>query len=113
MVDRKQLTRDYKATPRPMGVYRVRNAPRQKSLIGLSTDLPSMLNRIRFQLESGLHPDKTLQEDWNELGPAGFSFEILDQLKPKDDPTHDPREDLSVLKESWVERLVASGESLY
>jgi hypothetical protein len=98
-VDRKRLTREYKATPRPMGIYCVHNRAMRKSLVGSSTDLPSMLNRIRFQLENGLYPDKALQADWNSLGPTDFSFAALDHLKPKDEPAYDPREDLSVLRE--------------
>ena len=112
-VDRKQLTRDYKATPRPMGIFRVRNVPVRKSFVGSSADLPSILNRHRFQLENGSHANKALQTDWIALGPAAFVFEILDRLQPKDEPTYDPREDLSVLREIWADKLVASGESLY
>jgi len=112
-VDRKKLTRDYKSTPRPMGVYRVHNVPMRKSLVGSSVAAPSMLNRLRFQLQNGLYKDKALQGDWNQLGPDSFAFEILDRLEPKDDPAYDSREDLSVLLEMWTEKLVASGESLY
>jgi hypothetical protein len=111
--DQKQLIRDYKTTPRPMGVYRVRNVPMRKSLVASSADLASMLNRLRFQLQNGPHKDSALQRDWNELGPTGFAFEVLDYLQPKDEPTYDPREDLSVLKELWTEKLVASGETVY
>ena len=84
-----------------------------KSLIGTSPDVPGMLNRQRFQLESGMHPDKELQKDWNEGGAGAFTFEVLDQLEPKDDPAYDPSEDLAVLKAIWVEKLSASGESFY
>ena len=111
--DRKQLIRDYKAEPRPMGVFRVRNAPMRKSLVASSADLPGILNRQRFELESGIHRDKQLQGDWNELGPTGFAFEVLDRLQPKDDPGYDPREDLNVLRTLWSEKLIASGETLY
>ncbi len=112
-VDRKQLTRDYKTTPRPIGVFRVRNVPMRKSLVGSSVDLPGILNRHRFQLENGSHANKALQSDWNALDPASFVFEILDHLQPKDESNYDPREDLSVLREIWAEKLVAAGESLY
>lgn len=112
-VDRKRLIRDYKTSARPMGVFRVRNVAMRKSLVGTSTDLPSILNRHRFQLENGSHANRALQADWNALGPEGFEFEVLDRLEPRDEPTYDPREDLSVLRTIRVEELVASGESLY
>ncbi len=112
-IDRKARIREYKGTPRPAGVYRVRNTVTGKSLIGPTTDLPGMLNRQRFQLENGSHPDKELQRDWRELGSGAFEFEILDQLKPSDDPAYDPTEDLIVLKTMWIEKLAASGVTLY
>ncbi|MBU1701800.1 MAG: GIY-YIG nuclease family protein [Candidatus Eisenbacteria bacterium] len=112
-IDRKARIREYKETPRPAGVYRVRNSMRGKSLIGSTIDIPSMLNRHRFQLENGLHPDKELLGDWNEIGADAFEFETLDQLEPSDKPAYDPTEDLAVLKSMWIEKLTASGETLY
>jgi hypothetical protein len=35
-MNRKELIRQYKETPRPMGVYRVRNAQSGRSLVGAS-----------------------------------------------------------------------------
>ena len=112
-VDRKALIREYKKTSLPAGVYRVRNTASGKSLVGWSVNLPGILNRRRFQLENGMHPDAELQADWNELGPGAFEFEVLDRLEPKDDPAYDPTDDLGVLWEMWIERLTASGEALY
>jgi hypothetical protein len=112
-IDRKARIREYKETPRPAGIYLVRNTATGKSLVGSTGDLPGMLNRQRFQLENGLHPDRELQKDWNDLGSDAFEFEVLDRLEPKDEPAHDPTEDLRVLKEMWLEKLTASGEPLY
>ena len=112
-IDRKARTRQYKETPRPAGIYRVRNTASRKSLVGSTADLPGMLNRQRFQLENGSHPDRELQSDWNELGPGAFEFEVLDRLEPKTDPVYDPTEDLRVLKEMWLQKLTVSGELLY
>jgi hypothetical protein len=72
-----------------------------------------MLNRQRFQLEHGSHPDRELQRDWDELGSDAFEFEALDRLKPRDEPAYDPTEDLRVLKEMWLEKIVAAGAPLY
>jgi hypothetical protein len=111
--DRRARIREYKETPRPAGVYRVRNTVRKKSLVGSTTDLPGILNRHRFQLKMGSHADRELQADWKELGPDAFAFEELDRLEPKDEPGDDPRADLEVLRDMWIERLAASGESFY
>ncbi len=54
-MDRKALIRQYKETPRPMGVYRIRNTKTSQALIGTSLDVPSMLNRHRAQLGLGAH----------------------------------------------------------
>ncbi len=110
---RKALVREALRTPRPAGVYGIRNAASGKTLLGSSLDLPGILNRQRFQLENGSHPDRELQADWNELGPGGFLFETLDQLKPSDAPDDDLPEDLRVLKAMWLEKLATAGVPLY
>lgn len=112
-IDRKARIREYKETPRPAGIYRVRNIKTGKSLIGSTANLPGMLNRQRFQLENGSHPDKELQRDWDELGPDMFEFDVLDQLESRNEPAYDPTGDLRALKEMWIEKIAASGESLY
>jgi hypothetical protein len=112
-IDRKARIREYKETLAPAGVFRVRNTATGKSLVGSTANLPGTLNRHRFQLEHGSHPSGELQADWNALGPDAFEFEVLDQLKPSDKPDYDGTEDLRVLKELWLEKLMASGELLY
>lgn len=112
-MDRKSMIRDYKDTPRPAGVYRVRNSSSGRSLVGSSPDLPAMFNRIQFQLKMGSYPDQELQKDWNDFGPDAFSFEILDRLEPSSDPGCDTAEDLRVLRQMWLEKLAASGVLFY
>lgn len=111
--DRKALAREYKKAVRPMGVFRVRNVRDAKSLIGVSRDLPAILNRQQAQLRMSSHMVRQLQEDWDALGPENFVFETLDTLKPPDKPGKDPSEDLSVLEAMWRERLAADGEEFY
>ena len=112
-MDRKEKIRQYKETPLPAGVFRVRNNVSMKSFVGSSPNLPGMLNRQRFQLEHGSHPDRELQKDWKELGPDAFSFETLDQLEPSNETDHDPSEELQVLLQMWVDKLKETGELLY
>lgn len=110
---RKELIREYKNTPKPAGIFRVRNTAQGKSFIGTSRNLPAMLNRQRFQLDWGSHPDRELQQDWDALGPDAFVFEVLDRLEPSKEPGDDPTDDLRTLKALWVEKLTAAGERLY
>lgn len=65
-IDRKALIRQYKESRRPMGIYRVRHKASGRSLVGETVDLPAMLNRVRFQLNAGAHPNVELQRDWKK-----------------------------------------------
>jgi hypothetical protein len=107
------MRRQYKETPRPAGIFAVRNVPEDKMLVGQSPDLPGMLNRQRFQLEMGSHPDRELQADWNRLGAEAFVFEVLDELDVPSDPGYQASDDLAALRDVWLERLSGSGQSLY
>lgn len=103
--DRKALSRQYKNTPRTMGVGVVRNTANGRVLLLAGLDIPALLNRHRAQLRLGVHRNQHLQQDWRAVGEQGFAFEILDTLTPKDTPGYDPQEDLRVLEQLWLERL--------
>jgi hypothetical protein len=110
---RKARVREVMRTSRPTGLYAVRNKKTGRLLLGPSRDLPGMLNRQRFQLEMGSHPDRGLQADWNELGPDAFTFETLDELEAPSSPNADPSEDLRTLHRMWLEKLTEDGTALY
>lgn len=112
-LDRKAMVRQYKENPRPAGVFGVRNTAENVLLLGVSADLPGMLNRQRFQLEMGSHPDKALQADWVRLGPDAFVIEVLDELEMPKEPGHDPRDDLATLRDMWLDRMKREGQALY
>jgi hypothetical protein len=112
-VDRKEMLRQYKETPRPAGLFAVHNTSEDKLLIGVSTNLPGMLNRQRFQLEMGSHPDKVLQADWNQLGADAFTFEVLDELELPVESAGDIDEDLATLRDMWLGKLTSAGQPLY
>lgn len=106
MLDKKAATKKYKQTIQQMGIYQIKNLSTGKFLINSSKNLNGILNRSKFQLELGSYVNKALQEDYNNLGESQFSFEILDELKPKkDDPSYDYTKDLETLKELWLEKL--------
>jgi hypothetical protein len=111
--DRKALIRQYKETPRPMGVYRIHNTVSDKSFVGSSRDLPSILNRERFSLGHGSHHIRALQNDWNRLGPEAFVFETLDTLSPGERSDSQLSEDLALLEQLWLEKLAPYGERGY
>jgi hypothetical protein len=72
-----------------------------------------MLNRQRFQLEMGMHPNKRLQADWSRLGPEAFEFEMLDHLKQDSEEQKDLKGELSTLLDLWTTKLVSDGRTLY
>lgn len=111
--DKKQLKKDYRQTPRPMGVFLIRNALDDKVFVGTSLDLPGIINRHKFQLSAGVHPNKALQADWNELGAENFAFEIVDELAPRASETVDYRAELEALENLWLERLQPYNERGY
>lgn len=113
MIDRKRILRDYKETPLPMGIFRVRNTVTGKVLLGTSVNLPGMLNRQRFQLEMGGHPNQELDRELREYGAEAFEVEVVDTLEPPDDVSYDPKEDLLQLLEMWRDRARAQGVALY
>ena len=111
-MDKKALIRQYKETRRPMGVFQVRNTVDGKVFIGVSVDLPAMLNRQQSQLRMGGHPNKELQKAWNEFGAEAFEFEVLDTLTPSD-RHYDPKDDLKALEDLWLDKLSPYDERGY
>lgn len=113
MTDRRALIRQYKDTPRPMGVYCVRNLTNGKVLIGVARDVAGKLNGHRAELRMRSHRNAALQADWNALGADAFAFETLDLLAPSDVPGYDPGDDLRVLEDLWLQKLQPFGERGY
>ena len=110
---KKELKRAYQQNHPPMGVYQIRNLANEKVFVGSSVNLPGIFNRQRFQLQAGSHQNKALQVDWNQFGEAGFAFEVLDELSPKEDPAYDYRADLVLLEDIWLDQLQPYGERGY
>jgi len=112
-MDKRTLKRQYKEAEIPAGVYRVFNTRRDRSLVGSSVNLPAILNRHRAELRMGLHRNRGLQNDWNEVGEDAFAFEMLDTLTPDDTPGYDQKKELQALEDLWLERLSPYGERGY
>jgi len=105
VVDRKEMVRRYKETPRPAGVYRVQHKPSGRTLLGSSPDAPAMLRRIQAQLRMNGHTKRVLQSDWNADGPDAFLFEVVDLLPPSEIAGRSLTEELATLEDLWREKL--------
>lgn len=110
---RKEIHREYKERVKPSGVFQIKNIANGKVLLGSSLNLEGLLNRNRFMLRSNGHPNKELQNDWNELGPDQFTFEILETVQIRDDPHFNLKDELTLLEEIWVENLRPFGARGY
>jgi hypothetical protein len=64
-------------------------------------------------LKMGSHRNPALAADWKNLGPEAFRFEVLEALKPLDEPGYDPGEDLEILEGIWTEKLQPFGDKGY
>jgi hypothetical protein len=109
--NRKEMIREYKEMQHPVGVYQIKNNITGKVIIASSLNLTAMLNRETFALKSGGHPNKALQKDWNEYGESAFTFQILEQIEPKEGEVlnqSELKDEVKLLEEIWLEKLQAS-----
>lgn len=111
LVDKKALKREYKETLRPIGIFQIRNLTNDKVFVGSTMNLDAIFNRHRFQLDAGNHPSTHLQADWNALGSENFSFEILEEMVPRENL--DLSSELDALVDLWLERLKPYNERGY
>jgi hypothetical protein len=110
---RAELKRAYKEAPRQAGVYQIKNIKSGKVFLGISTNLHGPLNRHRFMLSIKRHPNAALQADFDQLGADAFVFEILEVVKPSDDPNFNLDDELTLLEQIWLEKLGFPGERGY
>ncbi len=102
---RKELKLAYKETPRPMGVYQIKNTVTGKLFIGSSLDLPGKFNSNRFQLNVKSHRNPKLQADWNLYGENAFTFEVLESINSEKTAKDCWRDAVVELEEKWLDAL--------
>ncbi len=106
MTDRKkELIREYKETPRLMGVFQIQNSVNGKILLLKALDIPGIINRHRSELNRGTHRNHELQADWSQYGADSFSFDILATLKPEETLPEQWAKAVANLLEQWMEKL--------
>jgi hypothetical protein len=103
--EKKHLKKNYRQSPRPMGVFLIRNNLSDKVFLDSGLDLHGTINRHKFQLKNGIHPNKSLQADWNLFGSNSFAFEIVDELTPRQSAEVDYRAEVAFLEKLWLEKL--------
>ncbi|NPV93186.1 MAG: DUF2087 domain-containing protein [Firmicutes bacterium] len=107
--ERRRLKNDYQQNPPPGGVYQIRNLADGRVLVGSGVNLSGAMNRSRFELDRGVHPNQELQQDWNRFGPEGFSFESLESFTRDGHPGGDLAEEVRAAETRWLEKLKPYG----
>jgi len=110
--ERARLLAQYKEIPIEAGVYRIRNTVNGKVLVDSTPNLKS-LNGRKGSLNMGTYPNKSLQREWTEYGEDAFVLEVLEVLKPNDNPFVTVKDELKKLEEKWIEKLQPYGDKGY
>ena len=114
MTDRKkELIREYKETPRPMGVFQIKNNVNGKLFLLKALDIPGIINRHQLELKRNMHRNPELQADWNRYGADAFSFDVLARLKAEEFLPEQWPAAVAELLETWLEKLHPFGEAGY
>ena len=113
MKTKKELKEAYKQMKFPMGVFQIRNLTNNKILIDNSVDMLSKWNRHKMELNFGGHRNLALQKDWSEKGEDNFVFEVLSELKSKDEENVNYNKELKTLQQMVIEEMNISDERIY
>jgi len=113
MLNKKQITKDYKQQKQPAGVYAVHNKIDNKMYIGTSKNLPAVVRRFEFTLQMESFPYQELIDDYKKLGKDNFEIKILDELELKNETDKEIDNELNSLEELWIEKLKGDGVSFY
>lgn len=113
MTNKQTLKRQYLETKTRAGVYAIRNKITGRGLVAGSTNAQGTLNRHRFELQHAQHRNARLAQDWVEHGQTNFLFEVLDMVKPSEDPAFNATQELDMLVSLWRQEIPCLGELGY
>lgn len=113
MIDKKQISKDYKQQKQPAGIYAVHNKVDNKMYIGKSKNLPAVVRRFEFTLQMESFPYQELIDDYKKLGKDNFEIKILDELELKNETDKEITVELNSLEELWIEKLKSDGVRFY
>ena len=114
MKTKKEIREEYKSMKFRVGIFQIYNTKDNKVFLKTTSDLDRAFNSDLFQLKAGMHSNRELQKDWNNLGAENFEFKLFDELKIKDTETpEDIKEELNELLEMHLTELKGNGQNLY
>lgn len=80
MKTRKELQEEYKQIKYKIGVYHIKNTLNGKLFIGSTLDLKAVWYVQQLKLDTGLHENPELQNDWTQQGSHNFEYQIVEEL---------------------------------
>jgi len=113
MINKKEITKEYKNQKHPAGLFAVKNKIDNIMFIGHSVNLPAKMRGIAFELEIGSHTYHNLANDYKRLGKENFEIFILDQIEVKEETDRELKAELEILEEMWVDKLKREGVTFY
>ena len=114
MQTKKEIKEAYKSLKFRAGIYQIKNTLHDMIYLQTSTDLDRAFNADLFKLNAGMHPNKSLQKDWNNIGASNFEMASYEELTAQD--TLSPAEiqqELKALLEMHISELKDAGKSVY
>ena len=87
------------------GIIKISNLQTDRTLLLISENLTKDIQKIRFDLDLGVFPDKTLQDEYEAVGLELYTIEPLLFAENS--------EDLSELLKLSKEKLLVKGISFY
>ncbi len=101
---RKQLLMEYKHRKTEMGIVSFQCVPTSERFIGYSQDTKAYINSNRFKLGVKMHPNRELQNLWNQHGEAAFEIGVLEVLPydENDKEKQDYTKELEALCNSYL-----------
>jgi hypothetical protein len=105
---RRELKTSYREALPDAGIYRIVNSANQKSLIGSTTNLKSLENKLSFGRSQNMPGvlDHRLRADAREFGMEAFTIEVLERLDVTPEMSQEQmRSDLAVLESLWREKF--------
>ncbi|MDB5761831.1 MAG: ArsR family transcriptional regulator [Herminiimonas sp.] len=113
ITNKKTLKLQYLKTTTRAGVYAIRNQVTGRAMVAGSTNVHGTLSRHRFELRYQQHRNVRLAQDWIEHGETNFLFEVLDMVKPNEDPAFNAAQELEMLVNLWRLEIPCLGELGY
>lgn len=103
--NKKALKRAYKQAAPLIGACQVKNQQTGKIFLEVGIDPRCLLNRSRAMLRLGCHFIRELQADWNRIGEATFSFDVLEVVDADTLSAIAIEQALQDLEKSWLAQL--------